>query len=384
MSGAAKSPRDYRLDFFRGLALFLIFLDHIPNNPLAHATLKTFALCDAAEVFILISGYTAALVYGRAMARDGTVLASLRIWRRVWQLYVAHLLVFLVYSAQVAYAMSRITNPLFVETLGLGEFLQRPDITLVRLMLLAFQPAYLDILPLYIALLGVFPLFLLLLRWHRGLALGLSAALYVAARYWEFNLPGNLDSDGWYFNPFAWQFLFMLAASVGVRHAAASGQGAATVPTWLVVLAAAFAAFAFVIQFSWVLHEAFPAVPALLRRLLWPLDKTTLAPLRILSVLSLAVLVARFVPRDAGWLTGRLGWPVVLCGQNSLDVFCLGILLSVLGGILLTEFGFAPAAVALVNLGGVTAMLALALGIAWYEAGGRLPPRPVAAPRSAP
>ena len=178
MSGSvAKPPRDYRLDFFRGLALFLIFLDHIPDNPLAHATLKTFAFSDAAEVFILISGYTAALVYGRAMERDGVVLASMRIWRRVWQLYVAHLLVFLLYSAQVAYAMSRVTNPLFVENLGLGEFLERPDITLVRVLMLAFQPAYLDILPLYIALLGVFPLFLLVLRRNAAVALGLSAAL---------------------------------------------------------------------------------------------------------------------------------------------------------------------------------------------------------------
>ena len=375
MSGSvAKPPRDYRLDFFRGLALFLIFLDHIPDNPLAHATLKTFAFSDAAEVFILISGYTAALVYGRAMERDGVVLASMRIWRRVWQLYVAHLLVFLLYSAQVAYAMSRVTNPLFVENLGLGEFLERPDITLVRVLMLAFQPAYLDILPLYIALLGVFPLFLLVLRRNAAVALGLSAALYVAARVWEFNLPGNLDSDGWYFNPFAWQFLFMIAAAVGVRHATGGPRG--RMPVWLVAAAGAFAAFACVIQLSWTLHEVIPAVPALLRRLLWPLDKSTLAPLRIFSVVALAILVARFVPRDAGWLTGRLGWPVVLCGQNSLDVFCLGILLSVLGGILLTEFNFAPAAVVAVNLGGVAAMLGLAIGMAWYGAGGRIPPRP--------
>lgn len=384
-ASAAKAPavaiavgRDYRLDFFRGLALFLIFIDHIPGNPLAHFTLKSYAFCDAAEVFILISGYTAAMVYGRAMERDGVAMASVRIWRRVWQLYVAHLVVFLVYSAQVAYAMSRITNPLFVESLGIGDFLARPDETLVRVLTLRFQPAYLDILPLYIALLASFPLFLLLLRRSFAMAILVSAALYVVARYAGLNMPGNADAEGWYFNPLTWQFLFMLAAALGYRR----GRGAPVgeIPRWLVAGAGAFAAFACVVQLSWVLHGFFPAVPALLRHQLWPLDKTMMDPLRLASVLSLAILVAHFVPRDARWLTGRLAWPVVLCGQNSLDVFCLGILLSVLGGILFTEFGMTLPMVVAVNGGGMAAMLALAYGLAWYGAGGRLPARPEPTP----
>jgi len=41
--------------------------------------------CDAAEIFIFISGYTAAFVYGRAMRESGFMIASVRILRRVWQ-----------------------------------------------------------------------------------------------------------------------------------------------------------------------------------------------------------------------------------------------------------------------------------------------------------
>ena len=60
--------RDLRLDFFRGLALIFIFIDHIPENVLSYFTPQAFQFYDAAEVFIFISGYTAALVYGRTLA----------------------------------------------------------------------------------------------------------------------------------------------------------------------------------------------------------------------------------------------------------------------------------------------------------------------------
>lgn len=369
-----RPARDYRLDFFRGVALFFIFIDHIPDNPLAHATLKSVAFADAAEVFIFISGYTAAMVYGRAMVRDGVLLASVRIWRRVWQLYVAHLIIFLVYTAQVAYAISHMTNPLFAENLGVGDFLSRPDITLVRVLLLQFQPTYLDILPLYIALLLTFPATLLLLRRSAVLGLGLSVALYGAAWAWGWNLPAYPEDEGWYFNPFAWQLLFTVAAFLGLR----AGQGRPVqLPGWLVALAALFAAFAAIVQISWVLQETGWPVTGLLRRQLWPIDKTGLGLLRLASMLSIAAVVAWLVSPGARFLTSRAGWVLVLCGQNSLDVFCLSILLSVLGGIVLTGISDAWPVVAAINALGMAAMVGLAAGMAWYNGGGRFPPRPV-------
>jgi len=374
----AKAARDYRLDFFRGLALFIIFIDHVPDNPLAHFTLGSIALSDASEVFIFISGYTAALVYGHKMQRDGGLFASALIWRRVWQLYVAHLCLFMLYSAQVAYTVRHFNNPLFSDELGIGDFLSRPEETLIRVLLLEFQPAYLDILPLYIFLLLIFPAFMLVMRRHALLALVPSFAIYVLAETTGLNMPGNLDSDGWYFNPFAWQFLFVISASLGLPQAQSWqrfwSQG--RVGRWVLAAAATFAVAGLFIQVSWTLHVLYPRIPGILFHALWPIDKSALAPLRILSILSLVVLAQRLVPRGAGWLTSRVGWLVVLCGQNSLNIFCLSILLSLSGNILLTFVSRTWWIYGAINLAGILLMVGLGLLTAWYGAGGHLPRRP--------
>src|ERR1700741_3561592 len=103
VSVAAPAGRDLRLDLFRGIALCLIFLDHIPSNIVSWVTIRNYGFSDAAEIFIFISGYTAAFVYGRAMEQRGFVVASARILKRAWQIYVAHMFLFLIYMAEIAY-----------------------------------------------------------------------------------------------------------------------------------------------------------------------------------------------------------------------------------------------------------------------------------------
>lgn len=85
-----RSNRDLRVDFFRGLALWWIFADHIPDNWIARFSLQNFALCDATEVFVLLAGYAAGLAYGRSMDRHGWVFAGADVLKRAWTLYVAH------------------------------------------------------------------------------------------------------------------------------------------------------------------------------------------------------------------------------------------------------------------------------------------------------
>jgi len=380
MSGIGQ--RDYRLDFFRGLALFAIFIDHIPNNPVGSFTLRGWALVDAAEVFIFISGYTAAMVYGRRMLRDGPLFASALILRRAWQLYIAHLCLFLLYSAEVAYTLRRFDNPLFSDELGIGDFLAEPDRTVILVLLLRFQPALLDILPLYIALLLLLPLFMIAMRRHMLIALAVSAAIYVAAQVTEVNLPGASEHDGWFFNPFAWQFLFIIAACLGFAQA----RGDRVTPRlgrWrraLLWSAAAVAALGCAVQLTWSLHQWDPRIPGILFHTLFPLHKTLLPPIRLVSILALAALVGLLVRRDAPFMTSRWGWPVVLCGQHSLHVFCLGILLSLLGNILLTFVSKTWLALGVINLGGIAIMVGMALLLAWFDGGGRLPMRPGAAP----
>src|SRR5271156_4953329 len=164
-------PRDLRLDFFRGLALICIFIDHIPGDYLNYFTLSAVGFFDAAEVFIFISGFTAALVYGRIWATRGALIASVLVWRRAWQLYVAHIFLFVIFIAEVSYTVKTFNNPMYNEEMGVGDFLEHPHIAVVQALLLQFQPTFLDILPLYIVLLLIFPPVLLCLRRHPSVAL---------------------------------------------------------------------------------------------------------------------------------------------------------------------------------------------------------------------
>ena len=136
MRAAPATDRDLRLDFFRGIALWLIFVDHIPSNIVNSFTLRNFGFSDAAEAFVFISGYTAAFVYARAMRERGFFTASGRILRRVWQLYVAHIFLFVIFFAQIAYVARTFQNPLFAEEMNIVELLREPDVMFPQAMLL--------------------------------------------------------------------------------------------------------------------------------------------------------------------------------------------------------------------------------------------------------
>src|SRR6266542_4338326 len=153
MPANVPAGRDLRLDLFRGLALWLIFLDHIPSNIVNWITIRNYGFSDAAENFVFISGYTAAFVYGRAMQERGFVVAGARILRRAWQIYAAHIFLFMIYMAEIAYVAGSFDNPLYAEEMGILDFLKQPDVTLVQALMLKFKPAGMDVLPLYIILL---------------------------------------------------------------------------------------------------------------------------------------------------------------------------------------------------------------------------------------
>src|SRR3984893_8677853 len=213
--------RYLRLDFFRGLSLFFIFIDHIPNNVLSYGTVQAIAFSDAAEVFIFISGYTAALVYGQLLVRRGALVATVQIYYRVWQLYVAHIFIFMIYTAEVSYATLRLQTQTYSEELRLSSFLQEPHVAVVKMMLLQYQPELLDILPLYIVLLAAFPIVLLLQRRRPFAPLILSFAVYLLTLYFGWVPKTYPNDEGWFFNPFAWQFLFIVGATAGTAQSAA-------------------------------------------------------------------------------------------------------------------------------------------------------------------
>ena len=170
--------RDLRLDLFRGLALWLIFLDHIPSNLVAWITIRNYGFSDATEIFVFVSGYTAAFVYGKEMRERGFVVAGARILRRAWQIYVAHVFLFAIYLAEISYVATSFENPLYAEEMGILDFLKQPDVTIIQALLLKFKPANMDVLPLYIILLLLFPPILWLLQFRSTLALAASVLLY--------------------------------------------------------------------------------------------------------------------------------------------------------------------------------------------------------------
>src|SRR3954470_21778572 len=137
---AAVAPgRDLRLDLCRWVALWLNFLDHVPNNIVAWFTIRNYGFSDATEIFIFISGYTAAFVYGRAMVERGFIVAGARILKRSWQIYVAHVFLFSIYIAEIAYVASSFDNPLYAEEMNALDFLKTPDVTIIQALLLKFK-----------------------------------------------------------------------------------------------------------------------------------------------------------------------------------------------------------------------------------------------------
>jgi hypothetical protein len=374
-----QSGRDLRLDLFRGLALLFIFIDHIPDNVLSYVTLHSVAFSDAAEVFVFISGYAAAMVYGKALQRQGCMAAAGRIYRRVSQLYAAHILTFVVLAAGVCYATLRVHDQNYTEDFGIDNFVDEPRVAIIKLLLLQYQPQFLDILPIYMIFLGVLPLLLLLLRSWLPLPLLISGVLYLLT--WRFGWQPHSypDDDGWFFNPLAWQFLFVIGATAG--YAPYSRQSLPINSAWLGKLAVGIAIAIGIISVSWTIHSAYEGFPALLQRELSPLveDKADLAPLRLISFLALAIASAHIVRRDSALLRGPVAQWIIRCGQHSLQIFCLGILLSVLGYIVLTSVrGDIPMQLA-IDFGGILLMVAVAALLTWSKASGRQSAAAVAA-----
>jgi hypothetical protein len=358
--------RDLRVDFFRGLALWWIYTDHIPGDVLGDYSLRNFAMCDATEVFVLLAGFGAGLAYGSEMNRQGYLYAAADALRRAWTLYVAHIFLFVVYTAQVAYSATALDRVFYLEETRLDVLAEAPYRALLEALLLRFQPSLLNILPLYVALLLIFVIALPLLR-RPALLFVASLAGYVAVRFTGINLP-SWSGEGWFFNPLAWQLLFMIGAILAYAPPRLPRLH------WPVDLLAVLVLLAGIVVI-WVI-DIHPLVlnsmPAPVIRFVITEDKTGLHPFRLLSILSLVWLTIRLVPFDAAWLRSRAAALLVLLGQNSLPVFCSGIFFGFLARLGL-EADESTAMQIAVNALGALAMLGVGGLAAWYRGKGRPP-----------
>jgi hypothetical protein len=364
MSLPKAGERDLRLDLFRGLALWLIFLDHIPSNIVSWITIRNYGFSDATEIFVFISGYTAAFVYGRAMLEHGALVAGARILKRTWQVYVAHIFLFAIYTAEISYVAHSFENPLYGEEMGIFDFLQQPDVTLVQALLLKFKPANMDVLPLYIVLLAGFPPMLWLLLRAPAIALASSMLLYGLTWHFQWNIPAY-PNGYWFFNPFAWQLLFVFGAWCALGGA--ERLSVVILSPITVVLAILFMAFAFFITLTWYVPGLDVLVPKWFEDWMYPIDKTNLHLLRFVHFLSLAVVTIRLVPRQWPGLRSRLLHPTILCGQHSLEIFCLGVFLSFAAHFAMVEINGGVGMQVATSLLGITLMVATAALLSWYK-----------------
>jgi hypothetical protein len=356
--------RELRLDLFRGLALWLIFIDHLPTSVLTWFTLRNYGFSDATEIFIFISGYTAAFVYGRAMLESGFVVATARVLRRAWQIYVAHVFLFTIFLAEISYVATRFENPLYSEEMGIMDFLKQPDVTIVQALLLRFRPVNMDVLPLYIVLMLSLPLILLLMRWKPDVTLGLSALLYAVT--WEYDLYFSAYPNGvWAFNPLAWQLLFVFGAWCALGGAKRMSRILSSPVTLWVCIVYLLAAFC--VTLTWYFPQLGHVVPRRIEQWMYPIDKTDLDVLRFAHFLALAAVTVRFLPRDWPGLQSRWLKPMILCGQHSLEIFCLGVFLAFAGHFIMAEVGGGAALHALISVSGVLIMCGMAWVISWYK-----------------
>lgn len=322
------SGRDLRLDIFRGIANWAIFLDHIPNNVVNWVTTRNYGFSDAADLFVFISGYTAAFVYAKIMIDRGFIVGATRLLKRVWQLYVAHVLLFVIYIASIGWVALRYMDPQIIHEFNIAGLVDSPIETLTQGLLLRFKPLNLDVLPLYIVLMGFFPPVLwALLRWPNWVMAG-SFALYLAARFFGWNFSAY-PAGVWYFNPYCWQLLFVFGAWFALGGARESKFLIRS--RWLVILGVLYLLFSLAMTMAGRFPEFAALFPDWLVSTFNPNDKTNLAPYRFLHFVVIAFLATRFVRKDWPGLEWKIFDPLVKCGQQSLQVFCVGVFLSFVG-----------------------------------------------------
>src|SRR3954468_6456540 len=356
--------RELRLVFFCGLSLWLIFIDHLPPSLLTWFAIRNYGFSDATEIFIFISGYTAAFVYGRAMLERGFVVATARILKRVWQIYVAHVFLFAIFLAEISYVATHFENPLYTEEMGILDFLKQPDVTIVQALLLKFRPVNMDVLPLYIVLMLFLPPILWLMERKPDVTLGLSVLLYAAT--WQFDLYLSAYPNGfWAFNPFAWQLLFVFGAWCALGGAKRMSRiliSPVTMWICLVYLAAAFC-----VTLTWYLPQLPHLVPRRIEQWMYPINKTDLDVLRFAHFLALAAITVRFLPKDWPGLKSRWLRPLILCGQHSLEIFCLGVFLAFAGHFVLAEVSGGAGTHFVISISGIIIMSAAAWVFSWYK-----------------
>ena len=367
--------RDVRLDFFRGIAMFIILIAHVPSNWLTLWIPARFGFSDATEIFVFCSGMASAVAFGRIFQERGNLMGTLRISYRVWQIYWAHIgLFFAIATAMVTLNALFPEGRDYVGQLNLYPFFNNTQTNLLGLLTLTYVPNYFDILPMYLAILAMLPLVVMLARVHVASAAALVIGLWLAANIFDVNFPAEPWSDrGWFFNPFGWQLVFFTGFALMAGWLPAPPVDARLFGVALAVLLITipFAYFRLFNELSFALEW----------RKEWKVlfNKTDFGILRYVHFLALAYVAwvlagpngSRLVPRSTGGVFATL-WQGLLTlimkvGQQSLAVFIASMFLARLMGALLDQVGRTHVSMLWVNLLGATMIIGVAYAASWYK-----------------
>jgi hypothetical protein len=379
---AVTTTRDPRLDFFRGIAMFIILIAHVPGNKWNSWIPARFGYSDATEIFVFCSGMASAIAFGRCFTHKGWAMGTARVMFRVWQVYWAHIaLFFFVAMSMAALDTYGVFDKSYVNALNLGHFFKDPMPQIVGLFTLTYVPNYFDILPMYLVVLALMPLFMALSRLGFWAVATASIAIWLAANMGLLSLGAEPWSQRqWFFNPFGWQLLFFtgFAFMRGWLPAPPVSRALIWICLGFVVLSAPFGSWK---VFLWV--DAANGDLADQIRKIWPLtrdlrNKTDFGVLRFVHFLAVAYLAwvavgvggRRLVATGTG--LGARVWAVILkltskVGQQSLAVFVFSMALARLIGFALDQAGRNAATVATANLIGFALIICVAYTAGWFK-----------------
>lgn len=359
----AAFQHDARLYLTLGIANWSVFVDHIPNNVVNLLTLRNFGFSGAADLFVFVVGYGVTIIHGRMALERGYLVAATRIFRRVWRLYAAYVVLFVIYIDTIAYVASQSMAPEIIHEYNISGILEHPLRILVRGLVLQEEPLNLDLLQLMIPLMAFFPFVLWGLLRRPNVTLAASVALYLAARWFDWNFRVYPDQE-WTFNPLCWQMLMVLGgwfAVTGAPGRALRGM------SWLRILAGGYLIFAMAVTLMRHSPALSTYLPDVFLNGITPTDKENLAPYRVVHFLALAFLATHLIPADHPGLKWRPLQAVITCGEEWLAVFCIGVFLSFAGHLILITGPNLVVMQIAVSLVGFAAMTGVAYYISWSK-----------------
>ena len=367
----AAHSHDLRIDFVRGLANWFMLVDHIPHSVVNLFTMRNFGFSGAVDLFAFASGYGAALLFGSMMVDRGFVIAASRILKRAWQLYAAHLVLFVVYINAISWVAAHYAAPDLFEEYHVIGILNDPVRVLMHGLMLEARPLNLDVLQMAIVLLALFPLSLAsLLRWPNLTMLG-SVVLYLAAREFNLGLPAYPAGSAVYLNPFCWQLLFVLGSYLALH----GGKlvGALQKLRTLRLLAMAYLVLSLLVMVGAEVPAIGGLLPDVLVNAFIPIDRENLGPARILHLLCVALLFSYFVPADWKGFHSKFLQPIMKCGDEWLACFCAGIFLALAGNMVLITNQNTVLLQVLVSAAALALMTAVGYYVSWSRQQDHLP-----------